>query len=337
MKKMISPAWLKQKYSLTTKELETIQTWREEINNIIFWKDKRLLVIVGPCSIHNVDEWLDYAKKLKETSKNYENLFVVMRAYFEKPRTTVGWKWLIQDPDLDCSNNIEKWLELSRKFLLELVKIGLPAGSELLEPLQVLYYQDLLSYGAIWARTTESQVHREMVSGLDFQVWFKNSTDGSFDNAVNAMISSSFPHSFLSVDENGYICQKNTGWNKKTHIILRWWKFWPNYDEKTIQKVVDELKQKNIESWIVVDASHGNSFKKAENQIKVIKNIIEQKRNGNENIVWVMIESNINFWNQKFTPWKDNRDILKYWVSITDECVSLEQTDEILKILNWKK
>ena len=331
---MISPAWLKQKYSLTTKELETIQTWREEINNVILGKDKRLLVVVGPCSIHNVAEWLDYAKKLKAISKKYENLFVVMRAYFEKPRTTIGWKWLIQDPDLDCSSNIEKWLELARKFLLELIKLGLPAGSELLEPLQVLYYQDLLSYGAIWARTTESQVHREMASGLDFQIWFKNSTDGSFDNAINSMISSSFSHSFLSVDENGYICQKNTGWNKKTHIILRWWKYWPNYDKKSIQKVVDELKQKNIETWIVVDASHGNSFKKAENQITVVESIIEQKRNGNDNIVWVMVESNLNLWNQKFIPWKDDKNILQYGVSITDECVGIAQTEKILGLLN---
>jgi len=331
---MISPSWLKQKYTLTTKKLETIQTWRKEIEDIILKKSNKLLFIVWPCSIHNVDEAFIYAKRLKEISQKNKNIFVVMRAYFEKPRTTVWWKWLIQDPNLDCSNNIEKGLMISRKFLLELVRLGLPATSELLEPLQALYYEDLFSLASIWARTTESQVHREMVSGLDFPVWFKNSTDGSVENAINSIISSSLPHSFLSIDENGYICQKNTKWNKKTHIILRWWKSWPNYDESSIKKVIEKLKQKNIETWIVVDASHGNSFKKAENQIKVVESVLEQRKKWNKDIVWIMLESNINFWNQKFDPCKDDKTNLKYGISITDECISLEQTEKIIKIIS---
>lgn len=330
-RKIISPSQIKTKLWLTTQQREQIKTWREEIKNIILKKSNKLLVIAGPCSIHNIDEWLDYAKKLKEISQKYENLFVVMRAYFEKPRTSIGWKGLIQDPDLNCTNHIEKWLFQARNFLLELMKIGLPAATELLEPLQVVYYEDLISYGAIWARTTESQVHREMVSALDFPVGFKNSTDGSVKNAINSIVSASKSHSFLSIDENWQVCQKNSKWNQYTNIILRWEEKWPNYDENSVGEVVEQLKQNNIETWIIIDASHGNSFKKAENQIKVIESISHQK---NKNIVWVMIESNINFGNQKFDPCKDDKNNLKYGVSITDECVSLQQTDKILEKLN---
>ena len=322
---MISPKKIKEQ--LKIKNYSKILSWRKEIKDIILKNSKKLLVIVWPCSIHNINEWLDYAKKLKELSVKYNNLFIVMRAYFEKPRSTIWWKWLIQDPDLDCSNNIEKWLFLARKFLLELEKIGLPAASELLEPLQVLYYEDLLSYWAIWARTTESQVHRELASWCDFPIWFKNSTDGDFTNALNSILSASKNHSFLSVNEEWKIYIKNTAWNKFWHIILRWWKNGPNYDENTINNVLEKT-----DKWIIVDVSHANSWKKAENQLKVVKDILAKIKN--RKIAGLMIESNINFWNQSFNPCKDNKQNLKYGVSITDECVSLDQTDEILKILN---
>ena len=330
---MISPQELKYKFILQEKQRQFIIQSRQIIKNIISKKDKRFLVIVWPCSIHDTQQALEYAKRIKEISAKYPNLYVVMRAYFEKPRTTVWWKWLIQDPDLDCSNNIEKGLFLARKFLLELAKLEIATASELLEPLQVEYYQDLLSYGAIWARTSESQVHREMVSWLNFPVGFKNGTDGNVDIAINWILSSVWSHSFLSIDENWKVCQKTTKWNVFGHIILRWGSNWPNYDEKSVKETLEKLKQNWISTWIIIDASHANSWKKAENQIKVIKNIANQRKN-NKNIVWVMIESNINFWNQPFNPCKDKKENLKYGVSITDECVSLTQTEEILEILD---
>jgi len=325
--KIFSPKQLKNQLPLQEEQKQFINQSRWIIKNIISKKDSRFLVIVWPCSIHDIQQALEYAKRLKEISTKYPNLYVVMRTYFEKPRTTVWWKWLIQDPNLDCSNDIEKGLFLARNLLIEVAKMELPSASELLEPLQVEYYQDLVCYGAIWARTTESQVHREMASGLDFAVGFKNWTDGNVDVAINWILSSNLSHTFLSIDENWQVCKKTTQWNKYSHIILRWWANWPNYDSDFVKETFEKLNQAWISTWIIIDASHWNSGKKALNQIKVVENILEQK---NKNVVWVMIESNINFWNQSFNPCKDKKEDLKYGISITDECISLAQTEQLL-------
>lgn len=331
-KKLIKPSELIEKYPNDIKDF--ILQSRKTIKDIIFKKNKRFLVIVGPCSIHDIDQWFDYAKQLKEISRKYKNLFIVMRTYFEKPRTTIWWKWLIQDPDLNNSWDINKWLELARKFLLEVNKLGLPAATEFLEPFTRAYFQDLISYGAIWARTTESQVHRELASDLDFPVWFKNSTDGNIDNACAWVLAAKFSHSFIFLDENWQACIKKSNWNPYGHIILRWWKNGPNYDERSVQQALETQEKYDITTWLIIDASHANSWKKANNQIKVIQNVLEQKKAWNSSIVWVMIESNINFWNQSFIPGKDNKAKLKYGISITDECIDIKQTDEILSLLN---
>jgi 3-deoxy-7-phosphoheptulonate synthase len=209
----------------------------------------------------------------------------------------------------------------------------LPVASEVLEPLQAIYYDDMISYAAIWARTVESQVHREFVSWYDFSVWFKNSTSWNIQTAINAILSSQWKHSFVLVNNAWKACIKNTIWNKFSHIILRWWENWPNYDKEHVDFAIWQLKKLKLNPNIIIDLSHANSWKKAERQFDVLKNILDQK---NKNIVWVMIESNINFWNQKFDPCEDDKNLLKYGVSITDECVNLQQTKEMLDYIEKK-
>ena len=331
--KIITSAELKKELVLDSATEKFIEQSRETIKNILTGKDKRFLVIVGPCSIHDINQGLDYAKKLKEFSQNLENVFVVLRAYFEKPRTSIGWKGLIQDPDLDCSYDIEKGLKLARKFLLEVSKLSLPVASELLEPLQVPYYVDLLSYGAIWARTVESQPHREIVSGLESPVWMKNSTSGDIVSAINAILASRLSHTFLTINDEWSICKITTDGNEYAHLILRWWTNWPNYQQPFIEEAIKLLKQNSCLEAIIVDASHQNSGKKAVNQPKVVEEVLALSKKYPQ-IKGVMIESNIYFWNQKFDPCKDDKNKLKYGVSITDECISLEQTKELLEKIN---
>jgi 3-deoxy-7-phosphoheptulonate synthase len=265
--------------------------------------------------------------------KKYPNLYIVMRTYFEKPRTTVGWEWLISDPDLNWSFNMNLWLEKARKFLYDINKLGLATATEFLEPITCQYIADLVSWWAIWARTTESQTHRHMASWLSMPIWFKNATSWDTGIALDAIISSKNPHKFIWINNDWCIRNISSKWNKDSHIILRWWKGITNYDEKSIEETIDWLEKNWINTWIIIDTSHANSEKKHEKQVDVAKSIASQIPD-NTKIVWVMIESNINSWNQSFNPLTDDKNNLKHWVSITDWCVDLKQTEEILKELN---
>jgi 3-deoxy-7-phosphoheptulonate synthase len=334
MTKIISAEELINLITLDNKLAKNIDIWKKTTKNIIYKNDNRILTVVGPCSIHNPSEALEYAKKLKELIKKYDNLFIVMRVYFEKPRTTIWWKWLINDPDLDWSFNIEKWLKVARELLLKITKMWIPVSTEFLDPISHQYIWDLITWWAIWARTTESQVHRELASWLSSIIWFKNWTYWDIQIAIDAILSADKTHRFLWVSKSWNISTIKTKWNKNTHIILRWWKNWTNYDIKSIEDTNKKLKNSNIETWIMIDASHANSNKNFKNQSLVINYISKYIANWNKDIIWVMIESNINESNQSFTPWIDNPNDLKEWISITDACISLDETDKILNILN---
>lgn len=334
MKKIKSPSVLKMRLLPKEELINDIKKFRKITSEIIHKNDDRLLVIVGPCSIHDTEEWLVYARKLNRMKVKFPNLFIIMRSYFEKPRTTIWWKWLINDPNLDWSYDIEKWLKKSRKLLLEINKLGLPVSTEFLDPITPNYLSDLITWWAIWARTTESQVHREMASWLETIIWFKNWTTWDIQIAIDAIKSTSNPHTFLWISQKWKLEIVSTKWNKNSHIILRWWKNWPNYKKEDIDNTIKILKKEWINTWIMIDASHANSNKKPENQKWVIRNIAEQIENGNKQIIWVMIESNIYFWSQSFTPWVDKSSDLKYWISITDWCLALDDTKKLLDILN---
>ncbi len=337
---MITPKELKTKYIANKNMLSNIKKARQIISNIVQWKDNRILVIVWPCSIHNTKEWLEYAKKLAKIKIKYPNLFLVMRTYFEKPRTTIGWKWLINDPDLNWSFDINKWIMKARKFLLDINELWLPTATEFLDNMTIPDISDLVSWWAIWARTTESQLHREMSSWLPMPIWFKNSTNWDIDIAIDAIISSQSPHNFIWINDDGKREIFNTKWNPNGHIILRWWKWITNYDNDSVSKSIQKLDIIWIKTWIMIDASHANSNKNHINQIKVIKNISSQIASWNKKIIWVMIESNINEWAQSFNPKKDDINDLIPGVSITDKCISLIDTEKALELLNlavWNK
>jgi len=289
------------------------------------------LVVVGPCSIHDPEAALDYAKKLKELIKKHENnLFIVMRVYFEKPRTTIGWKGLINDPNLDNTYDINKGLRIARKLLIDITNLDIPIGCEFLDVVTPQYLADLVSWGAIGARTTESQVHRQLASGLSMPVGFKNGTGGSIDIAADAVLSSQASHVFLGVTETGMAAKVTTVGNKDSHIILRGGKRSTNYDSISINNACNILKNKKIIESLIVDCSHGNSQKIHTNQILVARSLSEQIENGDFRIVGVMIESNIKEGNQKLT----DSNNLEYGKSITDACVNLITTDEIFHILS---
>lgn len=301
---------------------------RKTISNIIHKRDKRLLCIVGPCSIHNIKEAKDYANMLMELKKNYKDkLFIVMRVYFEKPRTTVGWKGLINDPYLNGSFRINEGLELARSLLLYLNGIGMPCGVEFLDNIIPQYIGDLVSWGAIGARTSESQIHREMVSGMSMPIGFKNGTDGNVQISVDAIKCASAYHHFLSISNNGEPAIAHTKGNSDCHVILRGGNITgPNYEREYVYKCQELLDKYNINHGIMIDCSHGNSQKKHKNQIIVCKSIAEQLKD-NRYIIGLMIESNINEGTQKIGS------ELKYGVSVTDECVNIATTKDMLEIL----
>lgn len=334
MVKIITPKEILKLLQLDTKTSKNIKIWRKTTQDIIYKKDDRILTIVWPCSIHNTEEALKYASELKLLEKKYPNLFIVMRTYFEKPRTTIWWKWLINDPHLDWTFDIEYGLKKARKLLLEINKMWLPVSTEFLDPISPQYIWDLITWWAIWARTTESQTHRELASWLSATVWFKNWTHWDIQIAIDAIWSTFESHNFLWINEYWETSIIKTTWNKNSHIILRWGKNWTNYDSKNINSTSKNLKKANIQTWIMIDASHANSNKNYKNQSIVINDISNQISKWNKNIIWIMIESNINEGNQSFKPWLDNVKILEYWISITDACISLEETDKILNILN---
>lgn len=330
---MITPKELKEKYN-SIEVLKHIEDSRKTISNIIWWNDNRLLVITWPCSIHNTEEWLEYAQKLVQLKEKFPNLYLVMRTYFEKPRTTVWWEWLISDPNLDWSFDINLWLEKARKFLLEINKLWLPTATEFLEPITTQYIADLVSWWAVWARTTESQNHRHMASWLSMPIWFKNATSWDINIARDAIISAKNPHNFLWINNGGCTRIIRTKWNPDSHLILRGWKSWPNYSQKDVKKATEILENAWINTWVVIDASHANSNKDYTKQKIVCEDIAKQLESWNKKIVWVMLESNLKEGNQKFNPLTDNKENLSCWISITDACINLNQTEEILGMLN---
>ncbi len=330
---MIIPKKLKEKYN-SKEVLKHIEDSRKTISDIIWLNDDRLLVIAWPCSIHNTKEWLEYAQKLVQLKEKFPNLYLVMRTYFEKPRTTIWWEWLISDPNLNWSFNINLWLEKARNFLLKVNKLWLATATEFLEPITTQYIADLVSWWAIWARTTESQTHRHMASGLSMPIWFKNATSWDINIARDAIISSNNSHSFLWINNDWNIRIIKSKWNPDSHLILRWGKSGPNYSADNIKQANEVLKNAWINTWIIIDASHANSNKDHTKQKLVCEDISKQLESWNKIIVWVMLESNLKEGNQKFNPLTDNKQNLDCWVSITDACINIDQTEEILEILD---
>jgi 3-deoxy-7-phosphoheptulonate synthase len=307
---------------------------RQRIRNIISGKDDRLLVIMGPCSIHDPAAAVEYAHKLKAQRELYQDtLEVVMRVYFEKPRTTVGWKGLINDPYLDESYRIDEGLRMGRQLLLEINRLGVPAGSEFLDVISPQYLGDLIAWGAIGARTTESQVHRELSSGLSAPIGFKNGTDGNIRIATDAIQAAARPHHFLSVHKNGQVAIVETKGNKDCHVILRGGKA-PNYDAAHVEAACKDLEAAKLPTTLMVDFSHANSSKQHEKQIEVARDVAGQISAGSRRIFGVMVESHLKAGAQKFSPGKDDPCQLVYGQSITDACIGWDDSETVLKVLS---
>ncbi|MDD2545085.1 MAG: 3-deoxy-7-phosphoheptulonate synthase [Burkholderiaceae bacterium] len=315
--------------------VETLITHtRKTIHNIMAGSDDRLLVVIGPCSIHDPAAAVDYARRLVEVRKQYaDTLEIVMRVYFEKPRTTVGWKGLINDPYLDESYRIDEGLRMARQLLIEINRLGIPAGSEFLDVISPQYIADLISWGAIGARTTESQVHRELASGLSAPIGFKNGTDGNIKIATDAIQSASRGHHFLSVHKNGQVAIVNTKGNKDCHVILRGGKA-PNYDAASVAAACKDLEASKLPPTLMVDCSHANSSKQHEKQLDVARDIAGQIAGGSRSVFGVMIESHLHAGAQKFTPGKDLPGDLEYGKSITDACLGWDDSLESLAVLS---
>ncbi|MFD0667752.1 3-deoxy-7-phosphoheptulonate synthase [Ramlibacter sp. MAHUQ-53] len=306
---------------------------RRRIHDIMNGTDDRLLVVIGPCSIHDPAAAIDYARRLKPLREKYaDSLEIVMRVYFEKPRTTVGWKGLINDPYLDESYRIDEGLRIARQLLIEINRLGLPAGSEFLDVISPQYIGDLIAWGAIGARTTESQVHRELASGLSAPIGFKNGTDGNIRIATDAIQAAARGHHFLSVHKNGQVAIVQTQGNKDCHVILRGGKA-PNYDAASVAAACKDLEAAGLPATLMVDCSHANSSKQHEKQLDVARDIAGQIQGGSRSIFGVMVESHIEAGAQKFTPGKDDVNKLAYGKSITDACLGWDQSVEVLDVL----
>jgi 3-deoxy-7-phosphoheptulonate synthase len=302
---------------------------RERVVRILRREDPRLLVVIGPCSIHDEKGALDYAARLNALrEKLADRLEIVMRVYFEKPRTTIGWKGLINDPHLDGSQDIETGLKIARRLLLQITGLGLPAATEFLDPIVPQYIADLITWAAIGARTTESQTHREMASGLSMPVGLKNSTDGSLQVAVEAMGAAGHPHSFLGIDQDGVTSIVRTAGNPDTHIVLRGGRAQTNYDAASIRAAEEKLKAENLSPVLMVDCSHANSEKQFARQEDVWRSVIQQRVEGTGSLIGLMVESNIHEGNQ---PIPKNPAELRYGVSITDSCIGWETTERMLR------
>ena len=307
---------------------------RRAIHHILHGRDDRLLVIIGPCSIHDPAAALEYARRLKPLREKYaDTLEIVMRVYFEKPRTTVGWKGLINDPYLDESYRIDEGLRIARQLLIEINRAGLPAASEFLDVISPQYIGDLISWGAIGARTTESQVHRELASGISAPIGFKNGTDGNIKIATDAIQAAARGHHFLSVHKNGQVAIVQTQGNKDCHVILRGGKA-PNYDAESVAAACKELEAAKLPASLMVDFSHANSSKQHKKQIEVAKDIAGQISGGSRQVFGVMVESHLHEGAQKFTPGKDDVAALEYGKSITDACIGWDDSEEVLKVLS---
>ncbi len=307
---------------------------RKSIHHIMAGKDDRLLVVMGPCSIHDPAAALEYARRLAEQRRKYaDTLEIVMRVYFEKPRTTVGWKGLINDPYLDETFRIDEGLRIARQLLIEINRLGLPAGSEFLDVISPQYIGDLIAWGAIGARTTESQVHRELASGLSAPIGFKNGTDGNIRIATDAIQAAARGHHFLSVHKNGQVAVVQTKGNKDCHVILRGGKA-PNYDAVSVAAACKELEASKLPATLMVDCSHANSSKQHEKQRDVARDIGTQIAGGSRQVFGLMVESHLKPGAQKFTPGKDDAKALEYGKSITDACISWEDSLDVLQGLS---
>ena len=324
---LVPPSVLKQELPASEGMYAGVIRARGTVRNIIDGTDARLLAIVGPCSIHDPEAALDYAQRLSRLSNRLTSkLFIVMRVYFEKPRTTIGWKGLINDPHLNGTHDMQLGLRLARKLLLDINALGLPAGTELLDPITPQYLADLISWTAIGARTTESQTHREMASGLSMPVGYKNSTDGNLQIALNAMESARHPHTFLGINQEGRTSVIHTEGNPDGHIILRGGRK-PNYDADSIRACEELLAKAGLPSRLMVDCSHAQTGKDYARQPEVLADLVDQIRAGNRSIMGFMIESNLKGGNQKLVL---GRDGLQYGVSITDACIDWETTERCL-------
>jgi 3-deoxy-7-phosphoheptulonate synthase len=323
-----TPEEIKQRLPLSEAAADTVFQGRETVQRILDRQDPRLFVVVGPCSIHDVEAARDYARRLKALADEIQDtLFVIMRVYFEKPRTTVGWKGLINDPRMDDTFRIDEGLHVARGLLLELAELGLPAGTEALDPIIPQYISDLIAWTAIGARTTESQTHREIASGLSMPVGFKNGTHGGLEVAINALQSAARPHSFLGINPLGQSAVIRTLGNRYGHVVLRGGDR-PNYDSVSIALCEKALREKKLPVNLVVDCSHANSFKDPAMQPLVMRDCVHQITEGNQSIVGLMIESNIGWGNQSIPA---DRGQLQYGVSITDACVDWPTTDKMLR------
>ncbi len=325
---LLTPYDIKSQVPLTDAAKKTVSKYREDIQNILKGQDDRKFIVVGPCSIHDIQAAEEYAKKLKKLAERVQDkLLLIMRVYFEKPRTTVGWKGLINDPDMDDSFHIEKGLLIARTLLNKIAEMGLPAATEALDPIVPQYIGELISWSAIGARTTESQTHREMASGLSMPVGFKNGTDGSVQVAMDALQSAIKPHHFLGIDQMGRVSIFETTGNPYSHIILRGGSGKPNYDVASVKFAEAKFKEINLPARIVIDCSHGNSNKDHRLQASVFENVIQQILDGNQSIVGLMLESNLYEGNQSFSS---NLEGLKYGVSVTDKCMGWNETEKII-------
>ncbi|GAA0784993.1 3-deoxy-7-phosphoheptulonate synthase [Marinobacterium sediminicola] len=331
---LITPEALKAKLPITEAAAATVMEGRQVIKDILDRKDKRLFVVVGPCSIHDPEAALEYGRKLKALAEEVKDtLYLVMRVYFEKPRTTVGWKGLINDPHMNDSFDIEEGLHIARKLLIDLSEMGLPLATEALDPNTPQYLQDLISWSAIGARTTESQTHREMSSGLSCAVGFKNGTDGGLDVAVNAMKSVLHPHSFLGMNGDGQVSIVRTRGNRYGHVVLRGGNGKPNYDSVSVKLCEQALEKAGQKANIMVDCSHANSSKDPALQPLVAENVANQILEGNTSIVSLMIESNLEWGNQSIP---EDLTQLKHGVSVTDACIDWNATEKCMREMDAK-
>ncbi|CAM4306589.1 3-deoxy-7-phosphoheptulonate synthase AroF [Klebsiella pneumoniae] len=328
---LMTPEQLKAEFPLSVEQEAQIAHARQTISDIIAGRDPRLLVVCGPCSIHDPEAAIEYARRFNALAAEVsDSLYLVMRVYFEKPRTTVGWKGLINDPHMDGSFDVEGGLKIARRLLVELVNMGLPLATEALDPNSPQYLGDLFSWSAIGARTTESQTHREMASGLSMPVGFKNGTDGSLATAINAMRAAAMPHRFVGINQAGQVCLLQTQGNPNGHVILRGGKA-PNYGPEDVAKCEKEMVQAGLKPSLMVDCSHGNSNKDFRRQPAVAESVVAQIKDGNRSIIGLMIESNIHEGNQSS---EQPREAMKYGVSVTDACISWETTEALLRELD---
>ncbi len=328
-KRLVSPHALMEQLPASDNALQTVVDSRETIKAILRGDDPRLLAFVGPCSIHDIDAAREYAQRLAALHTELKDrLYIVMRVYFEKPRTTLGWKGLINDPDLNGTFKLSKGLELARRLLIDITEFGLPAGTEMLEPITPQYIADLVSWASIGARTIESQTHRQMASGLSMPVGYKNSTDGNLQIAIDAMKAAQGQHHFLGIDYEGNTCVIQTTGNPDGHVVLRGGRDKTNYEPADVAASAAHLEKVGLPARLVVDCSHANSGKKFAQQEVVWNSIIDQRAAGNDVIVGAMLESNLNEGAQSLG---DDRSKLVYGVSITDECIGWDKTEQLLR------